>query len=85
MTHVMFYHMTGGLSATGCSVECGAAGQVHARNHQRIFNSYNFDVAPAPGSDMDKAHKLHRKREVPLSCLSTPGVTMPAPQGKQVE
>lgn len=32
--------------------------QTHAENYEKIFNSYNFDVVPTPGSDMDKAQRL---------------------------
>ena len=38
--------------------------QQHAENHEKIFNMYNFDVVPKPGSDMDKAQKLWDKKEV---------------------
>jgi hypothetical protein len=37
--------------------------QQHAENHEKIFNMYNFDVVPKPGSDMDKAQKLWDKKE----------------------
>ena len=42
--------------------------QRHAENHEKIFNMYNFDVVPKPGSDMDKAQKLWDKKQV--CCLS---------------
>lgn len=37
--------------------------RVNARNHQRIYDMYNFDVVPRPGSDMEKATKLWEKQE----------------------
>jgi arylamine N-acetyltransferase len=43
--------------------------QQHAENHEKIFNMYNFDVVPKPGSDMDKAQKLWDKKEV--RCMSS--------------
>lgn len=37
---------------------------VHAaENHQRIYDAYNLPYDPEPGSDLDKAQKLWRKRE----------------------
>ena len=42
--------------------------QRHAENHEKIFNMYNFDLVPKPGSDMDKAQKLWDKKQV--CCLS---------------
>ena len=36
----------------------------HARNYERIYNMYNFDVEPPPGSDMAKAQALWDKKEV---------------------
>jgi arylamine N-acetyltransferase len=38
--------------------------QRHAENHEKIFNMYNFDLVPKPGSDMDKAQKLWDKKQV---------------------
>lgn len=42
--------------------------QRHAENYQKIYNMYNFDVVPKPGSDMDKAQKLWDKKQVRLAC-----------------
>lgn len=33
----------------------------HAQNYEKIYNMYNFDVVPAPGSDMEKAEQLWAK------------------------
>lgn len=35
----------------------------HAHNHQFIFDQYNFDVETRPGSDMDKAERLWRRKQ----------------------
>jgi len=34
-----------------------------AANHKRIYDSYNLPYDPEPGSDLDKASKLWRRRE----------------------
>ena len=40
----------------------------HAHNHQFIYNQYNFDLETVPGSDMEKAERLWRRKQVlPLS------------------
>lgn len=59
-----------------CRVSSGPAGQcvplpddenlknqmsMHAINHQIIWDQYNFDYDPAPGSDMWKAQKWWKK------------------------
>ena len=40
--------------------------RLHARNHARIFNMYNFDYDPSPKSDLVKAWKLFAKKVVRL-------------------
>lgn len=49
--------------------------QQHAENHEKIFNMYNFDVVPKPGSDMDKAQKLWDKKEVRCASRTLIGCT----------
>lgn len=36
---------------------------VAAANHQRIYDSYNLPYKPEPGSDLDKAEKLWRRKQ----------------------
>ncbi len=35
----------------------------HAHNHEFIFNQYNFDVDTLPGSEMEKAERLWRRKK----------------------
>ena len=35
----------------------------HAHNHEFIFNQYNFDVDTVPGSEMEKAERLWRRKK----------------------
>lgn len=56
--------------------------RLHARNHARIFDMYNFDYDPSPKSDLVKAWKLFAKKVVrlasdrPISTATSP--TLPA-------
>ena len=45
--------------------------RLHARNHARIFNMYNFDYDPSPKSDLVKAWKLFAKKVVRLPVHSS--------------
>ena len=42
----------------------------HAHNHQFIFDQYNFDVETPPGSDMEKAERLWRRKQARHSPLT---------------
>ncbi len=52
--------------------------QLHAENHVKIYNMYNFDRVPEPGSDMDNAEKLWNKQKVKtMRAWSHPASTAP--------
>ena len=36
----------------------------HAHTHQFIYDQYNFDLETIPGSDMEKAERLWRRKQV---------------------
>ena len=44
----------------------------HAHNHQFIFDQYNFDVETRPGSDMEKAERLWRRKQARHPFIRSP-------------
>lgn len=46
--------------------------RLHARNHARIFDMYNFDYDPSPDSDLVKAWNLYAKKVVCITSSHPP-------------